>query len=156
MLGFPLHHGAQPRGERAALIALFPLALNIPLLFSFLYSFLPPCPFDPPGRLGRWAPRQARGRRDRRRERKLGLQIAVVFKLGLSLGFPPGARLSDRTFLDCGLLLAAGAVEPQGFSSGFSEDLAPGVSSKARVTTSPHMRMKVASEAITIVGSFFG
>jgi hypothetical protein len=61
VLGFPVHHGAQPRGERAALIALFPLALNIPLLFprlcpllfSFLCSFLPPCPIDPPGRLGR-------------------------------------------------------------------------------------------------------
>jgi hypothetical protein len=53
VLGFPLHHGAQPRGERAALIALFPLALNIPLLFSFLCSFLPPCPIDPAGRLGR-------------------------------------------------------------------------------------------------------
>jgi hypothetical protein len=44
-------------------------------------------------------------------ERKLGLEIAIVFKLGLWLGHPQRTWPGDRAFRVGGDLLAAGAVE---------------------------------------------
>jgi hypothetical protein len=111
---FPLHHGPQPRGERAALSAPLPLGLGLffplfPLLP--LLPLLPPCPLDAPGRLGCCAPSAASGGRDRRGEWKLGLEVAIVFNFRLGLANPWRAWPRDRAFLVCGDLFAAGAVE---------------------------------------------